>query len=499
MSSSSSSSNSSVFATSRTAVLAKIGAIATAGEEIRIWMPATSNFGHQATSILIMNRLIGMGATRIRIVYSDGAPGLTAWQKLRILILGLPADPAASFDVPGATIYFSLAPGYFTPAPASVTLGITGGWDGNSDALLAQIRVTSFCCLQPYLWTGTDTVDATNRVYILQGASGIVTYNFPGSQQLPLRSYYVPDPALTQAQIEIFTGIDARKSGCVGVIDALVQSKKAQLVPVYFSPGRPLGQAEDIFFNLITGILYYKQITKDAKPVIIPMMATSDPGSYDFLRDLMTGKVVDEEGTVESGDQYPNRMEYLTERGYFEAFKRVVILDTATLCTGDNISTYAKSGKYDIILAAIENVPKVIFDYVFGLTTLCHVFEGMGTASLALNLGKPFLHLQTSGAPNIFRLPPYETDPGTTPFGKYCLQASLAAGMDPMVWEVILQTSGSGGLPNVVIGKFLRNATADGAPLRKEFAALRTFYNNEEQDKLMGGLISWLANLNAGT
>jgi len=71
--------------------------------------------------------------------------------------------------------------------------------------------------------------------------------------------------------------------------------------------------------------------------------------------------------------------------------------------------------------------------------------------------------------------------------------------MDPMVWEVILQTSGSGGLPNVVIGKFLRNATADGAPLRKEFAALRTFYNNEEQDKLMGGLISWLANLNAGT
>ncbi|RPE05735.1 hypothetical protein EGT74_25565 [Chitinophaga lutea] len=459
----------------------------TANEEIRIWVPATSNFGNQTSTIMIMYRLISMGALNLRIIWVDqdpDGPGV-AWRKLQILILGLPDTPPTVFQIGNANVYFSEQAG-FNPTTV-VRLGITGGWDGNSAAICTKLQTSNFCCLQPYLWSGAQLAQGTNVMYV-GGPDMPVTLNFPNGVDITRKAYYVPPPALTTNDWLLFKQLYPRQEGCIRAIDDLLDRGIAEMMPIYFSPGRPLARFPDIFFNVICGIIFRNKALGLTKPTIIPMLAGTDPGDYNRLRLLLQGSLFNPSGTRLDGRTLPKRYEYLSTNGYLTAFKRVLLLDTDDNCIGRNITLFATSGSYDVIVAAIRREPKVVFDYVFSRTTLLNVLEGMSTASLVLNLGTPFFHLQSNQTVNIYRLPPPQQN--VTPFSNFCNNHSDVLGYTQRMWEGILNDPqlGPDFLPSGVLGRFINTAVTPFTFTSFNFLLMKSFFSNQQNDKLLAGL-----------
>ncbi len=464
----------------------------TAQEEIRIWVPATSNFGNQTSSIMIMYRLIKLGVANLRIIWVDrdpDGPG-RAWKKLQILILGLPdTPPTGAFPIGNASVYFSEAQSY-KPA-TDVKLGITGGWDGNSINICQMLRTANFCCLQPYQWAGAQAAQGTNMMYI-NWPDDPIELEFPNAADIDRKAYYVIPPALTTNDWLLFKQLYPRQEGCIRAIDDLLDRGIAEMMPVYFSPGRPLARFPDIFFNLICGIIFRNKALGLTKPTIIPMLAGTDPGDYNRLRMLLQGSLFNPSGTRLDGKTLPRRYTYLQQYGYLDAFKRVILLDDDYTCIGRNITLFATNGSYDVIVAAIRQEPKVVFDYVFSRATLLNTLEGMSTASLVLNLGTPFFHLQSNQPVNIYRLPPLLQD--NTPFSNFCNNHSDVLGFTARMWEAILNDPqlGPDFLPSGVLGRFINTAITPGSFTSTGFQSMKTFYSNQQNDKLLTGLFNIL-------
>jgi hypothetical protein len=467
------------------------GKLNSRSEEVRIWVPATSNFGNQTSTIMIMYRLIQMGVINLRIIWVDkdpDGPGL-AWKKLQILILGLPDTPPTVFKIGNTNVYFSEVD-TFKPSTA-VTLGITGGWDGNSPAICTLLQTNSFCCLQPYQWTGGKASKGTNTMYI-GGADDPTEIEFPKEADIPKKAYYTIPPALSDNDWLLFKQLYPRQEGCIRAIDVFLDRGVVEMLPVYFSPGRPLDKFYDIFFNLISGIIFRNKVLGLTKPTIIPMLAGTDPGDYQKLRLLLDGFLFNSSGTKIDGKALPRRYQYLQTQGYLTAFKRVILLDTESRCTGQNITICVNSGNYDVIVCAIAREPKVVFDYVYSRTTLLTVLEGMSTASLVLNLGTPFFHLQSNQPANLYRLPPLLSD--ETPFSKFCNANCTMLGSTQQEWESIINNTelGTEALPPTVLGRFINTVITPSSPTYIDFSTMKAFYSDPQNDKLLAGLFSIL-------
>jgi hypothetical protein len=71
--------------------------------------------------------------------------------------------------------------------------------------------------------------------------------------------------------------------------------------------------------------------------------------------------------------------------------------------------------------APIKGVPRALFDHLFSVATLPMIFEGRGTLNLALNTGRPFLHL-ISGE---YQLSSKEATLRHTVFPTFCVSEGL--------------------------------------------------------------------------
>jgi hypothetical protein len=454
--------------------------------EIRIWMADTSNYGHQSSTIVVMYRLIAFGAQTIRLIYNPGEPTEPTWDKLVLLILGLPGQPVRQHTVAGATVYFDTVEEFTSGGHAEVDFGITGGWDGNTALITEALNIRCFLCLQPYFWMGTETEIATNIVYFRQGLEEV---EFPPELFMIERAYFIDDvPSLTDGQWQAFYEWNQRKSGCVAAVERLCNDNIIEMLPVYFSPGRPNDQFEDIFFNVIAGIIRRNRSLPATKPTVLLMMGRTDPGDYGFLRDMLQGRVIGPDGTVLSGDVFPYRRGYLA-RNYAEAFQRVIFLDTPDF-TGREIIEEVQRFQDGIVIVALERVPRVVFNFLFNLATLPPIFEGMGTASLALNLGRGYFHLVT-GSPqsDLYPLPPLSTALTATPFSNFCGISSSALGYPAWMWDLLLNPSSpTGDLPDLLISRFITLARTTMSELNQDFLAQRTFFHNPEEDKFLVGI-----------
>ncbi|HAS39088.1 MAG TPA: hypothetical protein DCS93_01350 [Microscillaceae bacterium] len=481
-------------------------------KEIRIWLPASSNFGNQSSSVNIMYRLASKGVQAIRLVYFNGDEQVGSnWEKLRILILGLPEKPpAAGYPLPGTntTLFFSdvtndLDSGNWN-MPYTTPLGITGGWDNEIIQILDAMDIIDFCCLQPFLWRAHQ--ENSNLLYITcideSTEQDQETYFFPKEYRIPNRAYYIPNPTLTPYDRQTFEKVNPRKFGAVTTIEALVDEGKTRLVTVYVSEKR-VGDLYEILFNLILGIIYYQK--KHVQKVLIALPMNPLPGTMDALQYLLNGFVVTKrkiEGknyqiVTREKDAFKNRYNYLQSKGYYEIFQRVTILKEEDT-TGENITKAINNPAYQIVLANIGNVPKVVFDYLFSLNNLTSVFEGMGTATLAVNLGKPFIRvLGGNDLTNLYRQD--LDDPSNTEFGKDGAHIAEITSQKQILWN---QALGSSNPPNTsnpdeVIGDFLLNANnpddgkKEGDNWYKFFKNQRKFFHDEENDKLMQALNYW--------
>ncbi|HAS39091.1 MAG TPA: hypothetical protein DCS93_01365 [Microscillaceae bacterium] len=489
------------FAAKQAELMTFIAQLNSEDEEIRIWIPNASNFGHQSTSVHIMYRLAAMGAKKIRIIYAPGEENEN-WKKLYILILGLPAKPVDQYELDKqTTLYFSEGS---VSEPLSLSpFGITGGWDGNSEDAIIRFLVGNFCCLQPFLWTGAHQgenpfIAATNKMYILEDEEeeDVVTIPFPPEYRMVQRGYYFEQPTLTKKDWEEFTRRNSKQAELIKTIEELVLTHQALLVPVYFSPGRAIAEFHDLFFNLFLGIRSFQERVK-AGPVIVLVMSRPQLKGYEALEATFNGDAVYNpfrSGNIVTRKRDDQSYQYLESMGYINFLQNDVRLFKDQEITGAQLDHAIKS--HSLVQVSALELPRVVFDYMYGLSNLTMVFEGAGTGNLVINLGKPFIRIRgaddenTKTYTNMYRT---NLNPTTnTPFAKYGERLAVTMETNADKWEDLMN-SFSEKLPDEFIGDFLIDANRPYPSLYYAFRQQREFYHSIYEDKLLVALHYWLS------
>lgn len=574
--------------------------LSASGEEIRLFVAGSINYGHQSTSIVIMNRLIDLGVRRIRIIYEKSTntnPNFTDEEttvKLTKLIANLTeadiAGPAA-FIYRGAELFFNEIASFGDPAP-TVTLGISGGFDATANRCKAM-RVLCLLVLQPFRY---KKAFARNMLYFHPD-----TYPTQNAFELPNhfedRGFYIEDPVLpaylntaladltaqeqqirqteitqlaeglcaklkkkkqlwtdeaaTQTNLRIWleggvvdqafldefwklhalfdeeaVSLQAMRKGYMEsiaddverTIKSAMQPGKAlsdewkrktvqtvlgllqqptpavHVCPVYFSIGRTRFKATTILFNLLTGF-FARPNSANENPIVILTMSKFEESIYRMLASIMSGK--EEEWDENSTKDWSVSLRkwspflcktaraYMQAKGYFERFKKVKIIHA-----GDDVaSAVTEVGKGGIVLVNLQRVPKPVFEYLYSVSTLPGIFEGEATASLILNLGRPFFHIESSDQ-QTYSLYPFPVIPGglvgQQAISEYCLRFSDYFG--DKAWS-------EANKPDEAIARYIQDAYTVGAtpalasPLQLYFKSMRAFFHDDLEDKLLQGML----------
>ena len=483
------------------------------GGEIRIYIPNASNFGHQSTSVHIMYRLAAMGVKKIRIVYD---PGNDNWDKLYILILGLPYEEVDEYPLNAqTTLYFSTEG---SPLSETMPLGITGGWDGNEQMFKKLgLQVDDFCRLQPFLWgtVGGDVVSPQELFVgkVAQGTWEGYTVSFPETYRMLQRGYYFDQPTLTKSDWVKFAeqAKEMERESLVELvaeIERLVLTHQALLVPVYFSPGRAVATFHDLFFNLFLGIRNSQKQVKD-RPVIVLILSEPQLKGYEALEATFDGSEVYNLSTPKKTrinadlKKESQRYKYLDQMGYLDFLQQdVKLFKDEEDVSGIRLSEAVKT--HSLVQVSALLLPRVVFDYMYGLSNLTMIFEGAGTGNLVMNLGKPFIRIRGADDKgkhiegkhtedkytNMYRT---NLNPTTnTPFAKYGERLAVTMETNADKWEDLMN-SFSEKLPDEFIGDFLIDANRPYPSLYYAFRQQREFYHSIYEDKLLVALHYWLS------
>jgi hypothetical protein len=166
--------------------------------EWRVFVDGTRNFGHQASTVMLLRRLIDMSAFRGRVVvvYADyGRPllGNTA-AKLAQMFTGV--DPGHMSDAVAS--YGACEDIRFLPFERRselvdpIAFGFTGGADDMSVNYALQLKVRFFARIQPYLWDDPPSAKATpyyesSRIEQPEGSHLYLVDALPEFQHLAIR------------------------------------------------------------------------------------------------------------------------------------------------------------------------------------------------------------------------------------------------------------------------------------------------------------------------
>ncbi|WP_287253207.1 hypothetical protein, partial [Moorena sp. SIO4E2] len=275
---------------------------------------------------------------------------------------------------------------------------------------------------------------------------------------------------------------DPEKHKILSVITSLCNNNQILMSPVYYSEGRILCSNDEFLFNLITGLLQWKKKQSETKQIVILSLTNYNLEEginnpyYFFEKQIKPGKILN--GVL---NQYIQ--ENLRDKKVKFLYKNI------------NTEEIQKNiNENEITIVQLGSVPPDVYDYIYSLSTLPCVFEGEGSASLILNIGKPYFHLVSSddreGQTTNKLYPPVPANAPNNPSGDQCHNDSLALVNSFEEWEKILESTDGKKTPDQIIEEFINNAYEKGKKYQKYFAYIKNFYNNEVNDKLLGALFS---------
>jgi hypothetical protein len=415
--------------------------------EIRIYVDGSPNFGHQATTVSLMKRIIDLGLTpdknKITMVYQND----DALNKLAKLLPDL--DPKSPKEITvkylnKISISF-LAYDSMSSQPL-INFGLTGGADGGKNIDFAKaLQVKNFLRLQPYLWTrltgvlggSADQQNAPEQLQLRKRFLGTSMLQLDQQKELQnflLQGYYLPPPVVEDEEWTVYEGQpDLQvKIQLVKAVLKATQDEKIKLLPIYGvgveikkdveSKGNMGLWPSELLFNLTMGIL--KSQETYPHPVIMMDMATV-PKKYlqefqSFLAEAPTEKeqpwyqqwisaqedlkklykkenpipIKEIEEIKQKIQGLEIQLNPLERRGDFvrkiRASERVIVQEVSVDDFNRNLQML-QNGSRSVLFIQLGTLPPNIFNYLFSQATLPFVFEGQGTAGLALNLGKPYL------------------------------------------------------------------------------------------------------------
>lgn len=517
--------------------------------EVRLFFGYSQNFGHRATTVNLMFRLLSYfpanKARTIRIIYdidSENEEGPTPEQSKQAFCNILPKlIPGLSYDtVFNAQPFVLTQTGYanvtlqfnaYNPgneeAPFDPVLttncffAITGGFD-NSNNLTEDLRVQCLLSLSPYQFVKDE---ALNTIYFRDSDDeGILLgprYNENGTQPIigkpgkfgltyTKRAYFTPDPNISSVLWDLFRIAQPNQYAVVQRLIQLQDDSTAQLMPFYYSKGRIWGTNTNVLFNMTSGLFRMKALRtatgKANSCSVVVVFGGVDNLDYNSFRGLVGVPRTDGAASNGPSEDCPRLRQYLQLPGVHNSYLNNMRILAAT-ADPDNITAAVDTvGTGGIVFVNLGAVPQYVFNLIFHGAHLPAVFEGEGSASMILNAGIPFLHLvsqdvefvedaETARTTNQL-YPTIPLNAEESAVATQCHLDSLKMLAEPEEWEAAL----AGGLdttttPGAIVGQFIYDAYTEGTAKYNYFMSMRPFFNDAQNDKLMMALMYTLAEI----
>lgn len=477
-------------------------------EEIRLYIPPTNNFGHQASCVnvlFVLMKLVDDKHKPFRIIFQEEQNGTAVWSKLQVLIPGLPDKFPLESNENGYQLESPLGEIYFhslTGAPTYVKnknieilkLGFSGAldspeyiFDNSAPDLISWLKLDNFLLIQPFRWREEEAVNAVyNYDFVNKQTTKIAC--FDDNRDLPEFEdlcNYISVESPYDADWELLQKKHEQKYLWTQAVIKIAENETAHISPIYFTQNRTATQPPySLIFNLIMGIL--KALSDKNKKTIVVMLGSFEPEHYAALDRLLKEGKYEKEG--EEKDVSLSLKQLIVD---LKANERVAIMPVDDAGgVEERLGRLPKDGVLVVPLGSldkqIKGLPRSIFNYIFSKATLPCAFEGKGTASLVLNLGKPFFQLtsfdvvrETAEIPSL-----YPTLSKTqTSAARECRSVSRLLDIEPgqyapahcdRIASFITETCNIEATSNVT--------------LKSYFDALRTYYHMLENDKLVAAL-----------
>ncbi|WP_157043214.1 hypothetical protein [Rhodopseudomonas palustris] len=475
--------------------LARLRTLLTDGTlgELRIFIGASSGLGHQASSINILKRMIGFGcAGPIRVVYEVDAddPNLP---KLAVLLPGFnPNNPGAPYQLNGVNLVFTAYQAGTPLGLAAARLAICGGSELNVNMTAAdRLNVDAYLQLQPFQWPLQDNLlwqrpaEGQQERIVLNAVPALG----PGFVD---RAFYMPEPTVSDQEWDtLFDSFPNQEQLHIAeLIDGFMQpdtDKQINFLPVYGigdtaggSISTLTGRSWGILYSLTAAVAYAQQQGDETlqRPTVIGVVSRMQASSWADFTLAVNGQL--NCPAPDGSNSFQLAMTYATANGLPQ---RVRVQSTSN--SAAFLAAVDALQNNEILVVAMPDLPPDVFNLMYGIASLPFVFEGKGTANLALNLGMPYIHMARGGV---------SVYPTTFLGGGQQFVAAMSANIGVIVAELqqwlSLWPANQADTPAARIGTYIiQSITLANGPYQQYFTSISTFYHAEQNDKLLMSLI----------
>ncbi len=512
--------------------LTRLGQLLT-GVKLRYFVYRSSGFGNQANTVNLMKRMIALGFTNdIELIY-DTTNGKEVIDKLAVLLPGLNPDNPQPYDLNGVTVTFfrykesnsgKKVNRSVTGLVGQVPLCINGGaeMDSITDTNIASVLLSDYYLqLQPYMWEIVNTSDNPVSLILAKDTSTVVDLAAQESLQrrvFSTRAFGMPAPAVPNwEQLLSIPRVNVASINRARALVNAVNKDQVLSFPVYgLYDGtmirKPVnGDACDMAFELIAASALAQNSGKPFnKPIVVGLLNSLLTTTFERLKNYFpkNGEEVKAEDFQEMDQD--ERIAYFIR--HWCVANRLLQPDTVHnqpgniyICPGITdsdltalLTRLSTEGKGGVVVVNLPGLPQDLFNYLYQIASLPSVFEGQGTANLALNLGKPFFKLAK------VNVNPYPSDLGNAAIGQVTGdgQPSMASVLSEQLYNATydliqigtyqFKKGFSGKMPPQLLADLLVRQAKDynsNGPFRQYFDGLPRFYAAAANDKLLQALV----------
>jgi LysM repeat protein len=489
---------------------------------IRLFVDGAPGMGHQASSVRILRALTGPTdsptfgfayAGTIEVYYLIWNNGQDTLQKLYLLLPELNGNTVGKVN--NATV--NLIPMPVQPPAQLVAYGFTGGADNYPNVnqtpdFATQLNVLYFLRLQPYMWASKlqlQTPGAQTELTEVQMVGGEEFYRL-AYYQAPVPEpvwniYFNSGVAVVRNRSKILNWLvteSAQGSFDLFFVYGVRYPKECPMKPSY---------PEDVLTTLITSVLQWQwkdgktwARSKSAVIVNLDEFVFDQTIQLNGIAEVLNGGYTRQEvnnGVPRNKQTERTRTAAANRAAYFEGLqapKRTRLQDGGTLQAVQAHANWLSQSQQNVLFLQLGPVPPPIFDYVYAKATLPRVFEGMGTANLALSLGEWYFHVAQPDAlaetlyPTV-TLSLNNNSPAPSGFKEAANQISrsLAYGNGKRGWDNYRPFTGPHEtLAPVYIANFMQSFfSPEGDEYKIYLEQVRKFYSNRANCKLRRALI----------
>ena len=510
-------------------------------KKLRYFVYNAKGFGNQANTVSLMKRMLQLGFTNgIELIYdTSGEEDMTVLQKLAVLLPSLDPNNLQPYPLGPTTVitFFAYSENggrKVDGLQGQLPLCINGGSEMKKEAHpnLADVFMVDFYLqVQPYMWEVVNWVDKPRSLLLRKGAEESIILPQQESLQGELYTYRAfaiappPEPDWEQL-LCIPPTLTNRNSIAVGkIISQAVAAKKITMAPVYGLYDKPLGNpvigsATNIAFQYITANAL-AQVTIGLGPVVIMVLSDLMETTWQRIASFYplagqppvkpTPPSSESEGSSakEDGDDFFGFGDFSVEEEFDETLFNVQSWCYQNGLVRSNEKT-CKKGRVrvdrtmepkaltqlldtltrdDILVIGAPLMPQDAFNYLYLIAGIPFMFEGQGTANLALNLGKPFFKLNTQKAKS------YPSAFGNGSEDRTAIISTKAAQLETLTYDNIqlgYYEFGSGSKKGdnltalaTVIGQMTQGTDDFGVYFRE----IEQFFGTSANDKMLQALV----------